>query len=386
MLTVFLFFLSVIFHPDESNFKYIMQSSSEMPLFVIYTMDGSDPSRRLMKRWKSIEEIYSKNKTVLLADISCSSHKKVCRDYLIKFCPLIRCYLPGDQHIDYIGPREQNDMLIWINQMLTFPVINESDYSSYISNESVTFVLHNESFYSDYKRIAYIYKNTTNIFINSPKKSDNEELVAYFGNSIKKVFDIKKDLSYSNFIWKHQFPIGFELTRFNYNEASHNGRYLAILLLNPAMPHKRRTIRAFKNASKNFEEKFVFCIMDAITYGNFLDTLKIDKLPSIVIIDEPKERHYIASVDQEVLQAELEGIVNGTIQFHHYSRFKKTAFFAKNFIKDRWPVLFITLIMFSLLIFGVYLFVVNLKSMMNEGFSFIDCFRPVKLPSKPKCE
>lgn len=383
---MFLFFLSIILHPDESNFKYVIQNSEEKPIFVLFTTENSDPSRRLLKRWKNIQDIYAKNKTVVLVDVSCSVHKKICKEYSIKFCPLIRCYLPGDSHIDYNGPREQEDINNWINEMVSFPVINESNYLPFISNESVVFVLYNESFYPDFKRIAYNYKNSTNVFIYSPSKNGNNELIAFYGDNWSKTFDVQKDYSYENFIWKNQFPIGFELTRFNYNEASHSGRYLAILLLNPAMQHKRRTIRSFKNASKNFEEKFVFGLMDAITYGNFLNTLKVDKLPAVAIIDEPNERHYIANVDPIILRTELEGIVNGSIKFQKFSKLKKISFFTSNFIKNSWPVLLISLLMLFLLGFGIYLFVVSLKSMMNDGFSFIDCFKPIKLPTKTKID
>lgn len=383
---MFLFFLSVIFHPDESNFKYIIQNSEERPIFVLYTMDNSDPSRRVMKRWKNIQEIYAKNKTTILVDVSCSVHKKICRDYSIKFCPLIRCYLPGGGHIDYIGPREQNDITTWMDEMLSYPVINESNYLPIISNESITFVLYNESFYQNFKNIAYNYKNSSNVFIYSPQKNGNNELVAFYGNDYNKTFDMQKDHSYSNFIWKNQFPIGFELTRFNYNEASHIGRYLAILLLNPAMPHKRRTIRSFKNVSKQFEEKFVFGLMDAITYGNFLNTLKVEKLPAVVVIDEPNEQHYITDVDPMILQTELAGLADGSIKFRKYSKIKKITFFATNFIKNRWPVLFVALLMLFLLGFGIYMFIVNLKSLMNDGLSFTDCFKPIKLPPKTKID
>ena len=349
-------------------------------------MDNSDPSRRLMKRWANIEDIYAKNKSVALADVSCTAHKKICKDYSIKFCPLIRCYLPGGSHIDYAGPREQNDIIVWMNQMLSFPVINESDYQYLISNDSVAYVLYDQSFYQKFKQIAYNYKNTTNIFIFSPEKNGTNDLVVFYGSYFNKSFNIERDHSYSDFIWRNQFPIGFELTRFNYNEASHSGRCLAILMLNPAMTHKRRTIRSFKSAAKNFEDKFIFGVMDAITYGNFLNTLKVDKLPAVVIIDEPNEQHYIGNVDPDILQKELSGILDGTIKFHKYSRFKKMIFFTTNFIKDRWPVLFLTLIMLFLLGFGIYMFVVNLRSMMNDGFSFIDCFKPIKLPPKAKTD
>ncbi|OHS95538.1 hypothetical protein TRFO_10416 [Tritrichomonas foetus] len=420
MLISSLFFLFVVLHPTESNFKIVLKGADEKPLFVLYTNENSEPSRRLVKRWKAFEEIYEKNKTVFLADVSCTAHKQICIDQNIRVCPIIRAYIPGNTTLEFNGPREQKDIGAWINKIVEKPVRNHSSISTPIQNDSVTFVLYDESFYQKYYQIAYQYKNTSNHFIFSPKIEQNQKqnheqnqkqnheqnhdlnqkqnhdlnheqdyentfvskngLVAYMGNSYIDYFDLQKDLSYENFIWKHQFPLCFELTKYNYLEAAHSNRLLAILLINPAMKHKKKIMTNYKDVAKEFHDKFVFGWMDAITYGEFLTTLNIFELPSVVIIDEVNEQHYVTSSDPEMLKIELSGLVDGSIKFETIPKIKKVKFFTANFLRNEWPVLLVMLVLFIVLVTSLIIMISGIKSMRKEGISLRDCFIPIDIP------
>ena len=371
----------VVIHGSDSSFM-TMLSSSDKPVVVAFSDDTNPVGIRLLKRWVQIEEDFADDKRVILSQVSSVRQKKMCLQLGVRFVPLVACFRGNETRVDYSGPREYENLKAWVEHMASPPVVNVSSVSEddLIGNRNyVTFVLSNPDMFEEFERIADHYKNTSNRFIFSQGALEHD-VVAIMRDDFRDHFDASRDGSLQNFIWRHQFPLGFELTKFNYLEAVRSGRVLAILIVNPAMSGNNKRVNAFVSLAREFHDQFAFARMDGITYGDFIKTLDVNRYPCIAFIDDPNEQHLVIDFDTSKLRDQLHGIVNGSIPFHRFSVWRKIAYLSKHWVVQRWQVVTIVLVLFAIIVLAFCQLIMDMKENAKIGLSLRDILFPWRSP------
>ena len=365
----------LVVHAVESTFVSML-TTSDRPVVVAFSEDQSPAGLRLLKRWSAIESDFADDKRIILSQVSCSKQRKICDALRVRYIPLVACLRNDGIRIEYAGPREYDNLKAWVEHMAEPAVSNVSHLSDELltgNKDYVTFVLSQPELLNEFETVAGQYKNTSNKFIFSEGALDSS-LVAFMRSDFRDNFEISRDGSIQNFIWSHQFPLGFEITKFNYLEAVRSGRILAMLIVNPAMSGNNKRLNDFISAARPFHDKFAFGRIDGITYGDFIQSLDISSYPSVAFIDDAMERHLVLSFDASKFQEQLTGIVNGTIAFHKFSAWKKWSYIGKGWVIQRWPVLLLLIGLFSIMALTLYQLVLICRENVSLGVSWRDIF------------
>lgn len=356
LLGVFsIFVCSVVVYPTDATFQHVI-GQSDVPLIAAFTTKGTSPSDRLAKRWASIERDFVESRDLIIANVVCSSNRKVCESLGVKFTPAIIAFFGSEARVEYSGPRELDNIREWITRMTEQPVVNISEEPKKGIRESVMFVLSDSDLLQEFEHAALMYKNTTNQFMFCANTS-TKGLSAFMGKNFVNAFDSEKDGSVKEFVWSHQFPIGFELTKQNYLEAVKSGRVLVVLLLNPAMSGNGKRLKVFEKVAAEFHDKFAFAQMDAMTYGEFITSLNVETYPSVAFIDDRNERHIVLPFDSERFREDVAGVDNGSIAMTGFGKWWKFSFFAMKCIRKRWPAILVLIILTTILIALIVLLV-----------------------------
>lgn len=333
LFTFFHFSFAQVVHPNDITIEDVLDMSKKRPTFIFFKPRKNYKNQNIMKLWEKLSSKYKTDKKKVIADFSCLKYSEQCSSMNIHIIPSIYAFYGPDYYIRYTGKYSFPVVDEWIIKMSAFPIKNIStideiyeNSTNILSSESVVFLSTKIEDYKQFYEVAY-YRNTSNIFLflHQNNSINNTRITAFLNQNFSVSLNDEGSQNFTEFIWKNQFHVPFQLFTENIKAAKDSKAYLAIYItkfkkkkqLNYNEINLNELNSSLYSQLKFLGEKFYettnFCWSDIHKFPIFFKSYGIQKAPALLVLKNDlfwKTKN--TDIDQ--LTSFMNQIIDGQIQ------------------------------------------------------------------------
>lgn len=392
MIFLFAFFhfhFAQVVHPNDITIEHVLDISKKRPTFIFFKPRKSNKNQNIIKIWEKLCSKYMEDKKKVIADFSCVKYRQQCNLLNIYNIPSIYAFYGPEHYIKYNGKYSYSIVDKWITEMSSFPIINISSIhefynieSNNLTSESVIYLSTKSQDYKKIFEVAY-FRNTTNIFLFLRQNNSlnhihpfNHRITAFL-NSNFTISSDEENINFTEFVWKNQFHVPFQLTVDNIKTAKNSRAYLAIYVtkfkknkFNYAEIKLNEINSSLYKVLKYLGEKYYettnFCWSDIHKFPIFFKSYGIKKAPALLVLKD--DLFWITkNTNIDSITTFMDQILEGQIKGEKMSDMKVIKYdFLLVLLK--YPMLILIIIM--LLIFlGVVIYFIHVHMKRLRSFS-----------------
>jgi len=276
--------------------------------------------------------------------IDCTVEKRVCEKFGVKSYPTLKIHRDGVT-FPYPGERSAESIIAFAEKMSSNSVIEVSSYDDAIElglkGNGVVFVAYDSEVEGEtveeklqsslrlqiFSQIARKQQAMASFALLSTNKEEGE--ISKFGAGNEAFYvKIEKDVpseiytgalkstDFLEYVQNENFALITELGASNFRAMGDAGKPLAIAVINKSSPKTSAPfLTELRNVAINLtseiKDKYVFCSMDGIKWGRFLNQFDVKggDLPTFFILDVPKKKYWDQPDSAEASKLSIEEIL-----------------------------------------------------------------------------
>lgn len=380
LFSFFYFHSAQVVHPNDITIEDVLDMSKKRPTFIFFKPRKNYKNQNIIKLWEKLCSKYMTDKKKVIADFSCIKYPEQCSLMNVHFIPSIYAFYGPEYYMKYNGKYSFSAVDEWITQMSAYPVKNISSISEIYNNsenlvsilpsESVVYLATKEEDYKKLYEVAY-FRNTTNIFLflhqNNSLNDNNNRMTAFLNSNFSISLGEDGNNNFTEFVWKNQFHVPFQLSTDNIKAAKNSREYLAIYITKfkkkKQLNYDEIKLNEFdsflysqlKYLGENFYTTTNFCWSEIHKFSLFFKSYGITKAPALLVL---KDNYFwkTKNTDLDHLKSFMNQIIDGQIKGEKMTDARVIKY---DFILMllRYPMLIFIIVMLLISIFVIIYFV-----------------------------